>query len=71
MDNQVNNQQNNQVKFSIELYTVKETATILRVNYRKILDMIHLKQLSAYKIDGVYRIPIHAIHSYLEKVKTK
>lgn len=71
MNNQVNNQQNNRVNFTIKLYTVKETAEILKVNYRKILDLIHLKKLSAYKIDGAYRVPIHAIHSYLEKVKTK
>ena len=71
MNNQVNNQQNNRAKFTIELYTVKETAEILKVNYRKILDLITLKKLSAYKIDGVYRVPLHAIHSYLERVKTK
>ena len=55
----------------IELFTPKETAKILKINYRKVLDMIHLKKLGAYKIDGDYRIPIHEIHSYLEKVKTK
>lgn len=55
----------------IELYTPKETADIFKVNYRKILDMIHLKKIMAYKIGGDYRIPIHEIHNYLEKVKTK
>ena len=55
----------------IELYTPKETAIILKINYRKVLDMIHLKKLGAYKIGSDYRIPIHEIHNYLEKVKTK
>ena len=71
MNNQVNNQDSNRAKFTIKLYTVQETAELLKVNYRKILDLIHLKKLSAYKIDGAYRVPLHAIHNYLEKVKTK
>lgn len=54
-----------------ELYTPKETAALLKINYRKVLDMIHLKKIGAYKIGGVYMVPIHEIHHYLEKVKTK
>lgn len=54
-----------------ELYTPKETAALLKINYRKVLDMIHLKKIGAYKIGGDYRIPLYEIHHYLEKVKTK
>ena len=54
-----------------ELYTPKQTAKILKIGYRKMLDMIHDKKIGAYKIGSVYFIPIHAIHHYLEKVKTK
>ncbi len=53
------------------LQTPTETAAILKINYRKVLDMIHLKKIKAYKIDSVYRIPLFEIHNYLEKVKTK
>ncbi len=55
----------------IELYTPKETAANLKENNRKILDMIHLKTIGAYKVGGDFRIPLHEIHKYLEKVKTK
>ncbi|MFC1527953.1 helix-turn-helix domain-containing protein [Candidatus Neomarinimicrobiota bacterium] len=55
----------------LELFTAKETAAMLRINYRKVLDMIHLKIIGAYKIGGDYRVPIHEIHKYLEKVRTK
>lgn len=54
-----------------ELYTPEEAAKILKIGYRKVLDMIHLKKIGAYKIGRDYRIPVHEIHHYLEKVKTK
>lgn len=54
-----------------ELYTPEETAKILKIGYRKVLDMIHLKKIGAYKIGHDYRIPVHEIRHYLEKVKTK
>ncbi len=54
-----------------KLYKPKEVSQILNINYRKVLDLIHLKRLGAYKIGGDFRIPIHEIHNYLEKVKTK
>ena len=55
----------------IELYTPKETAAMLKINYRKVLDLIHLKKIGAYKIGSDFRIPIHEIHNYLEKSKFK
>lgn len=56
---------------TIEILTPHETAAILKINYRKVLDLIALKKLGAYKIGSTYHIPIHEIHNYLEKVKTK
>lgn len=44
-----------------ELYTPEETAKYLQVGYRKVLDLIHLKKLGAYKIGKKYMIPIHEI----------
>lgn len=44
-----------------ELYTPEETAKILKIGYRKVLDMIHLKKIGAYKIGKKYMIPIHEI----------
>lgn len=54
-----------------ELLTVNEVSKYLKINYRKVLDMIALGELVAYKIGGVYRVSTYAIHKYLEGVKTK
>jgi len=55
----------------VEIYTPEQVAKILKVGYRKLLNMIHQKKIGAYKVGAEYRIPLHEIHNYLEKVKTK
>lgn len=54
-----------------KFYTSGQIAKMLQVGYRKILNLIHLGNLRAYKIDGQFRIPISALHEYLEKSKYK
>lgn len=54
-----------------QLYTPGEIGKLLKVNYHKVLDLIHLGELQAYKIGGQYRIPLHSIHEYLDKSKYK
>jgi excisionase family DNA binding protein len=54
-----------------KLLTPKEVALLLSINYRKVLDMIALGDMGAYQIGGVYRIPKHEIHKYLDSVKVK
>lgn len=51
------------------LLTPQETAEILRVKYHRVLDLIHLGELQAYKIGGQFRIPEYAIHEFLDKSK--
>lgn len=51
-----------------QLYSPKKVARIFDMNYRKILDLITLGELSAYKIGGSYRIAESEIHRYLESV---
>ena len=52
-----------------ELLTPKDVANKLKVSYRKVLDMIALGELPAYKIGGVFRISEREIHRYLDSVK--
>ena len=55
----------------MELLTPKETSRLLKINYRKILDLITLGEIDAYKLGGVYRITMGSIIKYLEKNKVK
>lgn len=52
-----------------ELLTPKEVANILKVNYRKVLDMIALGELRAYRIGRVFRISEGEVYRYLKSVK--
>lgn len=54
-----------------ELLTPKEVANILKVNYRKVLDMIALGELRAYRIGRVFRIPESEVYRYLQSVMFK
>ena len=54
-----------------KIYKPKEVAEILNVGYNKVLDMIHLGQLSAYKIGGEYHISDQQIIRYLHNVRVK
>lgn len=53
------------------LLTPNETSKILQIGYRKVLDLIKMGDLTAYKIGGLFRIPQHALYEYLEKSKYK
>ena len=53
----------------VELLTPKEVAKVLQINYRKVLDMIHLGELEAYQVGGVFRISRSAIQQYLDSVR--
>ncbi len=51
--------------------TPKEIADILDINYRKVLDLIALGNLPAYKIGKIYRISKVDFHDFMEKSKYK
>lgn len=53
------------------LYTVQEVSEILSVGYRKVLDLIALGKLGAYRIGTNYRIAPHDLNNYLESCKFK
>ena len=55
----------------IELYTPKDVAKIFNVNYRKVLDLIALGELQAYRIGGAFRISQSEILRYLYTHKVK
>lgn len=54
-----------------QLLTPKQVAEKLNINYRKVLDMIILGEIDAYKIGGVYRITEGVLFDFLEKHKFK
>jgi len=47
------------------LYTPHELADMLQMNYRKILDLILLGELNAFKIGRVYRISESDFQTFL------
>ncbi len=53
------------------LYTVQEVSEILSVGYRKVLDLIALGELSAFKIGIKYLIAPHELEKFLQSHKTK
>lgn len=54
-----------------QLLTPKQVAEKLNINYLKVLDMIVMVEIDAYKIGGVYRITEGALFDFLEKHKFK
>jgi len=50
----------------IQLLTPKEVALIMKINYRKVLDMIALGQLKAYQVGRVFRISQDDLNKFLE-----
>ena len=52
-------------------YTPREVGDILKVNYRKILDLIIIGQLSAIRVGRQYRIPASELEEYIERQKYK
>lgn len=52
-------------------HTPKEISNTLKIHYRKVLELIALGKLEAYKIDGSYRISSYGLNKYLLSVKVK
>lgn len=55
----------------IEYYSPTEISQILKIHYRKVLELIAFGKLEAYKIDGSYRISSYSLNKYLLSVKVK
>ena len=55
--------------FESELLTPSEVSDILKINYRKVLDMILLGDISAVKIGRQYRIDKSDLLEYLNNNK--
>lgn len=51
------------------LLTPNEVANILKINYRKVLDLIALGELPACRIGRVFRIPKEDLSRYIHSVK--
>ena len=52
-----------------QLLTPSEVSDILKVNYRKVLDLILLGKLEAIKIGRQYRIPESSLLTFLRNNK--
>ena len=51
--------------------TPQEAADFLQVGYRKVLDMISLGELTAFRVGRLFRIPEREIYRYLDRVKVR
>ena len=54
-----------------QLLTPKQVAEKLQINYRKVLELIALGKLNAYRIGSVYRIEPGELFDFLQKHKYK
>ena len=62
----------NRHKFSIYMknfLTPKEVSKLLKINYNRVLDFIHLGKLSAYKLGKDYRISEGDLFDFLQARK--
>ena len=50
-----------------ELYTPKEVADMMKISYRKVLDLIKNGDLSAIQVPGGYRVQYEDLVKYYEK----
>ena len=48
------------------VYTAMEVSKLLKINYRKLLDEITLKRLSAFKVGKQYRVLESSISRYIQ-----
>ena len=48
------------------VYTAMEVSKLLKINYRKLLDEITLKRLSAFKVGKQYRVLESSLIRYIE-----
>ena len=49
-----------------DFLTPRQVSQRLQINYHKVLDLMHLGELEAYKIGGVFRISEEQLHKFLE-----
>ena len=49
-----------------KLFTPKEASSILKINYRKVLELIHLKKLPAIQIEKQFRIKESDLYAFIE-----
>ncbi|MCH8272922.1 MAG: helix-turn-helix domain-containing protein [Candidatus Marinimicrobia bacterium] len=54
-----------------KFYSPIELSEMLNVSYRKVLDLILLGELSAYRIGGVYRVSQDDLNRYLQSSKVE
>ena len=54
-----------------EYYSPIELSKMLKIHYRKVLELIAFGKLEAYKIGGSYRISDYSLNKYLMSVKVK
>ena len=50
-------------------YSASDLSTMLNVSYRKVLDLILLGKLNAYRIGGVYRVSKDDLDRYLQSAR--
>lgn len=50
----------------INIFSPKEVSNILKISYRKVLDLISSGKLKAVQVDGMYRITEPDLIKYLE-----
>ena len=53
------------------VYTVMEASKLLKINYRKLLDEITLKRLSAFKVGKQYRVLQSSLDCYVQDNKVE
>jgi len=53
------------------LMTPQEVAKIFNVNYRKVLELVHLGKLRAHRIGRVIRISPETVQQFLNKTQVK
>jgi excisionase family DNA binding protein len=54
-----------------DFYEIKELSSILKLNYRTILDLIATGELQAYKIGRVFRISSIQLNDFLKSKEIK
>ena len=59
------------VKEDCMYYTPKEVGKILKVNYRKILEIILMGDLPAIRVGRLYRIHYRDLTTYVNKARIK
>ena len=54
-----------------DFYEIKELSSILKLNYRTILDLIATGELQAYRIGRVFRISTIQLNDFLKSKEIK